>query len=995
MNSSQCVAAACHYVSMSGGDETRSLSDETGARWARPTGPDTEPTLPGLQPGDCLGRYTVRALLGAGGMGEVFAAHDPELDRLVALKILRPGIGGTSPEARARFQREAQAMARLSHPNVVSVFDVASAAERVFVAMELVEGPTLAAWIAKGPRPWREVVRVFLEAGRGLEAAHAAGIVHRDFKPSNVILGERARVVDFGLARALYEESPSAAPTVLEGVVTQTGDALGTPAYMAPEQRAGAPASPLSDQYSFGVALHEALVGARPGMAAPARTIPRALRAIVERALQPRPEDRYPSMRALLDDLARDPSRARRRWLAAAAVALLVPAALFVRHEIMPPPCAGAEARLAGVWDSTLKDAVRGAFAATHRSYSEDTWRRVGGKLDDYATRWVAMADEACRATRVEGRQSDHLLDLRMACLERRRSTLGALTAEWSRGVDAEALDNAVQAVTALPSLDECADTRALTGRMPPPTDAAARARIDAVRAELDRAHALGQAKRMQEARKAAEEARVHADATGFAPVRAEAAFLLGSLIHDFGEPGAAEPLTDAMRFAEQARDDWLAADAAVELTGASADGGEAPSAIQLAPVAEALVLRAGDRPQLRGALMLWRGTALSNLGKYDDALPVLREARSVLTRAVGANDPLTLDAGSKLMRAFEGHHDTAAAMATAKEVLAGTREALGEDHPEAGVVLGRLGYYTWTSGDVATGRQMIERSIAIAENAFGPSSLSTAVALNQLANLEGEQGHIAEAHRLFERVLAIRRQLLAPDNPLVAHALANLSITTRYQGRLDEAQTQISTALAIMQHNYGTVHPDVGFEQALLGDVLADKGDLEGAREHYQLALDTYAQLKGATDGRIWSTSMLALFDARLGRCADTRGLLEPLLATLEEESDTQWFGVAQVALAQCDLQGNAPVEAARRLERALAILEKHVGIYKSWARFELARALVLSGGDGARAQTLARQAEQELEQLGPVGARDLVRVRAWMRRSRSSTSGIAASAR
>jgi tetratricopeptide (TPR) repeat protein len=988
------VAAPCDTAFMLGGDETRSLDDESGARPPVPSTPGAEQLAPpAVEPGDCLGRYTVRARIGAGGMGEVFAAHDPELDRPVALKIVKPAMGGGSPEARARFLREAQAMARLNHPNVVSVFDVSSVGERVFVAMELVEGPTLADWLADGPRPWRDVVRVFLEAGRGLEAAHAAGVVHRDFKPSNVILGKRVRVVDFGLARGLYAPSPSSAPTVLEGVVTQTGGALGTPAYMAPEQRQGAPASPLSDQYSFAVALHEALFGARPGATpATARTVPRPLRAVVQRALLPRPEDRYPSMRALLDVLGRDPAQARRRWLVAAAVAAIVPTGLVMRCELTPPSCADARPRLAGVWDDKAREAVRAAFMATKLPFAEETWQRVGVRLDDYAARWVGMADEACRATRVEGRQSDQLLDLRMACLERRRTTLGALTAEWSRGVDAEALGNAIRAVAVLPSLDECADTSALTERMPLPKDAAARARIDAVRAELDRARALGQAKHMQEARNAAVEARGHADATGFVPVQAEAAFVLGGLIHDFGEAGAVAPLGDAVRLAEQARDDRLAAEAAVELTGAQADGGLAPSAIQLAPVAEALVLRAGDRPQLRGALLHWRGTALSNLGKYAEALTVLTEARSVLTRAVGANDPLTLDTGYKLMRVLEGQDDKAAALAMAKETLAAMRDALGADHPETGVVLGRLGAYTWSSSDVAAGRQMIERSIAIAEGAFGPSSLRTAVAVNMLANLEADQGHLAEAQRQYERVLAIRRQLLAPDNPLVAHALANLGNITRLQGRLDEAQTQISTALAIMQKNYGPVHPDVAYEQSLLADVLADKGDLDGARKHSQLAVDNYAQLGGPTGGGTgWTTVMLASVDVRLGRCADTRRLLEPRLPALEA-GEPGWFAHALVLLARCDLQLGAPVEAARRLERALAIFEKGPALATTLAsrgsvRFELARARVASGSDGARAQAVARQAEEELAQAGPYGARELVRVRGWLRRFRSST--------
>jgi hypothetical protein len=186
------------------------------------------------------------------------------------------------------------------------------------------------------------------------------------------------------------------------------------------------------------------------------------------------------------------------------------------------------------------------------------------------------------------------------------------------------------------------------------------------------------------------------------------------------------------------------------------------------------------------------------------------------------------------------------------------------------------------------------------------------------------------------------------------------------------------------MEHNYGKAHPDVGYEHEVLAEILEAKGDLEGAREHYQLAVDTYAKVESAVGGLIWAKEMLALFDARVGRCADTRRLLEPLLTTPDAD-DREWFGGVLLALGQCDLQRDAPGEAVRRLEPALAILDKHAGHFKSLARFELARALVASGGDGERALTLARQAEQELEQMGPVGARDLVRVRGWLRRSPS----------
>jgi hypothetical protein len=289
-------------------DETESLVDDPAASAPSPP-PNASPAETPIRPGDCLGRYTVLERIGQGGIGEVFAAHDPELNRIVAAKMLRPGLAGQSPEARARFQREAQAMARLSHPNVVAVYDVGSVGDRVYVAMERVEGPTLEAWLAERPRGWREVLEVFVQAGLGLEAAHAAGLVHRDFKPSNVIVGDRVRVADFGLARVAAEAEPTEVPaaTVLDGVVTQTGATLGTPAYMAPEQRAGGPPSPRSDQYSFAVALHEALYGARPGEPAKKgwNRPPARLRRVVQRGLSVKPADRYPTMSELLRALSR------------------------------------------------------------------------------------------------------------------------------------------------------------------------------------------------------------------------------------------------------------------------------------------------------------------------------------------------------------------------------------------------------------------------------------------------------------------------------------------------------------------------------------------------------------------------------------------------------------------------------------------------------------------------------------------------------------------
>ncbi|HUH02800.1 MAG TPA: protein kinase, partial [Kofleriaceae bacterium] len=306
---------------------------------------------PSLKRGDKLGRYMIVGELGRGGMGVVYNAFDPELDRKIALKVVRPRGEGTvdQGERRARLQREAQAMAKLSHPNVIHVYDVGTVGEQVFIAMELVDGPKLSTW-AKQKHGWRETLEVFQAAGTGLVAAHAAGVIHRDFKPDNVLVGsDRVRVLDFGLARAVtseHEPEPSPAAVGESGArplddrLTETGYLLGTPAYMAPEQHAGKPADERSDQFAFCVALWEALFQTRPfkgttaerlaenmmagNLTEPPRSrVPDSVVRTLERGLSVDPAKRFGSMRLLLHGLEVAPSRAGRR-LAIAAAALLV-----------------------------------------------------------------------------------------------------------------------------------------------------------------------------------------------------------------------------------------------------------------------------------------------------------------------------------------------------------------------------------------------------------------------------------------------------------------------------------------------------------------------------------------------------------------------------------------------------------------------------------------------------------------------------------------------
>ncbi len=308
------------------------------------------PLDPVVAVGDTIGRYVVLRRIGAGGMGVVFAAYDPQLDRRVALKLLRTGMGLGEGEARARLVREAQAIAQLSHPHVVAVYDVGTAADGdVYIAMEFVEGDTLTNWLSRWERSWRDVVAMFRDAGLGLAAAHAVGLLHRDFKPDNVLVGAdgRVRVTDFGLARSLVtgsEDSLDSLPrdlTPLRVTLTATGAVMGTPRYMAPEQLAGKDISAAADQFSFCVALYEAVFGVHPIVGDTAAKMleegarmrpppegrsraPTALITVLARGLDPVPARRFPSMSALLAEIEHAIRPPRRRYVAIAGAAALV-----------------------------------------------------------------------------------------------------------------------------------------------------------------------------------------------------------------------------------------------------------------------------------------------------------------------------------------------------------------------------------------------------------------------------------------------------------------------------------------------------------------------------------------------------------------------------------------------------------------------------------------------------------------------------------------------
>ncbi|MCA9710277.1 MAG: tetratricopeptide repeat protein, partial [Myxococcales bacterium] len=705
-----------------------------------------------------LGRYRLVRVLGEGGMGVVFHGHDEELSRSVALKVLHDHHAAGS-SGRARLLREARAMAQLSHPNVVQVYEVGTVDDQAFVAMELVEGRDLDRWRAESRRSWRECVHAYLQAGQGLAAAHAAGLVHRDFKPSNCIIDDeqRVRVLDFGLVRerALDETemmsesllgSVEALDSAHDATLTRTGAVLGTLAYMPPEQMQGREADARSDQFSFCVSLYEAAYGLRPyagrtraallasmaegrieapprGARAPAR-----LRRILARGLAAEPEQRWPSMDALLDALRSLVTPRRGRWIAASMA--VVGAGLGIQAlRPHPEPCTGARARLDGVWDDARRRAVEEAVLDTALPYAPGTWERVEPWLDDYADAWVRKHTEVCEATAVHHEQSEEALGLRMACLDRRRVALRA-TVEVLAHADAMAVEHAVALATGLPGLTRCDDLDWLVQhdqRMPPPEDPAVAQQVEELRERLAAISATIDAGQYARALQDVEPVVRRAEGLGYDPLLAEAVYWQGRALDENGR------YPDAERALEQAH---------------------------------ALALRSG----------------------HDDAV-------------LHATQALTSLVGYQLARHAEGLVWGKAALPLA--------ERTGDD-AELGVSWNNLGSVHRDRGDYEQARDHHQRALQAFERAQGEEHPRVAGVWNNLGNVLMRLGEYEQAEHHYEQALRIWEQALDPEHPDVAIASRSLGNALLRQGRLDQAEPYYRRALRIVEASLGPEHPDV-----------------------------------------------------------------------------------------------------------------------------------------------------------------------------------------
>jgi tetratricopeptide (TPR) repeat protein/predicted Ser/Thr protein kinase len=807
-----------------------------------------------------IGRYAIEGRLGSGGMGDVYLAHDAALDRKVAIKRVR--VTSARERDQERLRREARALARLSHPNVVQVYEVDEHEGRTFLAMEYVAGQTLGEWLAEAARTWRAVLEVFLAAGRGLAAAHAAGLVHRDFKPDNVLLGRdgSVRVADFGLVLAGEDQrvsdgdASSSMPT--ETRMSVTGAVLGTIRYMSLEQLLGREVDARSDQFSFCVALYEAVWGKPPfslvsslarltDLQTTEAVIPRArqgtrpsaaLWRVIARGLRREPEERWPDMPTLLAALKGVMGRRRRlAWMGGAIAAAA--GAMVMGEEPTAEPCVAVSRELQGAWDDERRAALATAVAGLSASHANDSEQRVTAGLDRWSEGWTEVRTEVCLA-QAEQRIEPERARGRNACLARQRQRAGDLVELLlePHGGSADALAGAVDAVAELPMASACEDEPMLG---PPPPPAAIAEEVEALRRDVDRAHELRLLGRVEEGLALAERTEVAARSLGFGPLLAEAlaerakAELAGASL-----PVAMAHLQDAIDAAELHHDDILVAD-------------------------------------------LWTESAMRTLTDLSDE----RAGAWQLRRAEVANERIVTSHRARGRLAF-AHGRLAELRGEDRRAEQSYRAALTETEGDEVAALDRPSYFSSLA-------RLMGRGAPSSREAF-------AFHISALEEAEERYGvdHPQTAQRAY--LLGVALQAIEPDQAAVllrraaeiwsvAHVRPTSELATAHlllsklalsAGDIVSAEAHARTLAALQATSLPAGHEDHGDTASLFATIYAIRGDHEEALRQARLAVALWGPEVGIESPSVQQLlSNAAAMLLALGRVDEAAEQLEQLL--------------------------------------------------------------------------------------------------------------------
>jgi len=805
--------------------------------------------------GDHVGRYEIVGELGAGAMGIVFRARDPELDREVAIKLVQPQVGAPEDElVQQRMLREGRVLARIDHPNVVRVFDVGRWHGAVFVAMEHAPGVSLADWLAK-PRTTTAIVAVFAQCARGLAAAHEAGVIHRDFKPANVVVDAagRARVMDFGLARTEADLDPDDVATARPAVhatdpadlrLTRTRGVVGTPAYMAPEQHRGEPIDARADQFAWAVAFAEALAGRRPFAGAtqdellaamrgaPALGgLPRRVRRVLSRALAFEASLRYPTMTAVADALV---ARHLGAPIALAVVGLAAIGVTLFALRGERDPCGEVAAPIDAVWNTKREQRLAATFAAADRPFAARAWDYALDRVARHATDWKTARVGVCRAGVERGEVEAATRARTIHCLDRAVLELDAILARWETG-GVEALASAPSMIDRLAPPARCAGSDGVA-----PATQAESLRLRTFEVRFVAAAVAADAGQPLEAEPLLVTLDRELQATPHHGLRAEVLTRLAGVERELGKRDAAHGhLVTALAAAETARADRARARAWIALAQSSAEdfarAADARDSLRLASAVldhlgnpedlaqfhdatrGLVALRANEPAEAVAALrrsldnqalpaterasrtqMLAR--ALIAAGELDAAIAELERAETLLVDTLGPDAPQLVFVLNSSMEPLEYRGRVQDAIARGERALALFDASYGKDNPRRTQLLGNLAGMYASAGDRARAKSLEEEVLRASERQFGPASHTAANAHLNLASSLNDLHDYPTAIEHLERAKAIYTQVLGAEAPALANVHSALYEAHKELKHPAEALAHAERALAIRE---------------------------------------------------------------------------------------------------------------------------------------------------------------------------------------------------
>lgn len=793
-----------------------------------------------------INHFIILDKLGEGGMGVVYSAYDPKLNRKVAIKLLRP-VQQEHDHARSRLLREAQSMARLSHPNVAHIYEVGEFNQQIYIVIEHIEGKTLRDWLSSSSHTRKEILNICIQAGQGLDAAHRAGIAHRDFKPENILIDSNNRVcvIDFGLARFTrkFLQQPNTEQYHDDDddhdhdhddddhdddhhhPLTLAGTILGTPAYMSPEQYKGIQATAASDQFSFCVVLYEGLTGKRPFLGKSLRDIRRSIllgqvlsfpsslqvpihiRRAVRRGLSKNVEERFPSMAPLLRELRKDRfARIRRASVIVVLLAALATSAWALTHSRSSndDPCKHAADRVQSVWNHKTKRTMRDAFIASDRAHATRSFERVNNVLDNYAKAWTTMRVNTCEATHIRKEQSAHLLDLRMQCLDRRLEQMSALVQVLSSQPSKDAIDNAITAAYQLPTFDVCQNATTLPHLLMSPHDPEQRKRHDALSQRLARALALQSTGSYLDGSELAENVLIKARELGHIPLVAEALHVAGDLATQTEESkGGEKLLLEATKLAATVGNDELSAKAWLTLLWTIGhDRARFEEASLAGHSAEVAILRMGNAPLMRASLYNHLGSVAWTAGKTDEALHMHKQAFELRRQNLGNHHPQVAESLKNIGAVMYRQGRFSESAAHYEQALAIYEGTLGEDHPDTSTSHLNMGVTLVSLGKLEQAHEHYLRALEILNSTHGEDHSDVGLVNYNLGEYWWLQRRYQRAYERFSRALNVFHKVHGSQHPFTAYALTGVGQALVGLKRPNEAIEVLESARRIRTNN-------------------------------------------------------------------------------------------------------------------------------------------------------------------------------------------------